>query len=184
MIDGTGIFAGVDGAGLQQSLEASASRLPVPGGEYTHPSELMHVTWANGWKENSRDEKGVEVTNADGSISLAIELVATDGLAWSEVATRHADWIYDDQGDDAELWGPHMTDNTFWLATDGQYGIRLLEGVLLPDSAEVYTSAFAHTIEVKGDDAKLLFRDAAESVKINGEPAFRHIEDVDASYTV
>lgn len=180
MLNGVGILDGADGAALQQSVEAAISRVSVPEGEYTHPDEHIHVWWTNGWTEVSRDERGVEVIHPAGSITMAIQVYEMTG-SWSEMAEEDTAWIRDDQGDNPMVLGPTVADDTFWVATDGQYGIRLVEGALVSDPS-VYSIVFAHTIEAKGEEAELLFREAAASIRVNGNPAFRNLDQFEAEY--
>lgn len=182
MVDGVGIFGGADGAGLQQSLEASVSRVAVPEGEYTDAGNHIHVWWTNGWTEVSRDDVGVEVMHPSGSIKMAIQVYEMTA-SWPEMAEEDTAWIRDDQGDNPMVLGPMVADDTFWVATDGQYGIRLLEGALVSDPS-VYSMVFAHSIEDKGEEAELLFREAAASIRVNGHPAFRNLDQFEAEYIV
>ena len=182
MIDGVGIFGGADGADLQQSLEASISRVLVPEGEFTDAANHIHVWWTNGWTEVSRDDVGVEVIHPSGSITVGVQVYEVkDSL--SNMAEEDTAWIRDDQGDSPMVLGPVVAEDTFWVATDGQYGIRLLEGALVSDPS-VYSIVFAHNIEVKGEDAVILFREAAASIWMNDRPAFRNLDQFESEYSV
>lgn len=175
-IDGVGVFAGIDGAELQRSLEDT----PVASeavGEFTDSTGLLHVTWTNGWTELARNDEGVELTNPDNSIILYTAGYPTEGLSWQELTDMDVDFLYADQGADATLTGPFVTDTGFSFATDGEYSIRVAQG-LPTESPDLYLLVFAANFAADIDpaDAVALIQEAQAAVSINGTPALQGLE--------
>ncbi len=180
MLDGIGVLGRVNGAAIQQQLEeyagGSAGSDSAEVGEYTDSSGFLHVTWTNGWTVKSQNETGIQLTNPAQSIVLYTEIYPMEGKSWQEMADEDVAFLYDDQGSSATLSGPEVTDSGHAFATNGQYGLRLVQGVG-SDNPDLYVLVFAANMTVSGADALPLLQEAQAAVLINGTPPLVGLEN-------
>jgi hypothetical protein len=163
------VLGGADGVSIQEQLEAAAPSANAEVGEYTDGSGFLTVTWTNGWTEIERDDVGIRLTNPAQSIILYPQIVALEGMSWQEAADSDVAYLLDDQGANATISGPEVTESGYSFATDGEYGLRLAQATS-SDSPDMYVFVFAANIEVKGADAVALLEEAQAAVTVNGNP--------------
>jgi hypothetical protein len=176
-IDGKGVFGDADAAEFQTLLEDWEPG--AIGGEYTDSTGLLHVIWTTKWSEIEKNDEGIVLANQPDSIRLYISRYPKDGLTWAEMADVDVAFMYNDQGADATLIGPTVTDTGFSFVTNGEFGPRFVQGTPT-EKPKTYVLAFAANFEADIDlaDAAVLVQDAQANVKINGTPALLGLEEM------
>lgn len=176
-LDGVGVFGGANGAEFQANLEGTASI--VDSGEYTDLTGFLHVTWTNGWTDVASDDKGIQLTDPTNSTVVYIASYPVEGHTWQELADLDTSYMFDDQGADATLVGPVVTDSGFSLVTDGDYGLRFAQGSGT-ESPDVYVLAFAADFPEGTDPAAAiaLVQEAQAAVMVNGVPVLQGLEEL------
>jgi hypothetical protein len=177
MINGKGVLGGANGADLQQQLEIFSHHVIQPAeiSEYTDGTGYVHVTWTGDWVELSYDEVGIELTNPAESIVVTAQGYFLEGMTLAEMLEVDIAWMSDDQGADAELFGPVETGDGYVFATDGTYGLRLVQ-LKLSANPDVYVFMRATFPDAKGAEAIALLEEAQTAIRVNGEPVLQGLE--------
>jgi hypothetical protein len=189
--NGVGVFGGADGADAATSMAGRPGEAPPitsespvtdeqaaatdAGGQYTIPTGNVNVVWPAGWSVVGQDDTQIELTNASQTVHLTI---VGDPLNGRTVDDWAADGVFSfnhDQGANAAISGPVVTESGWMLATDGDFGPRLAQGVASSDPAMGVT-VFAANIAAGSDLAALATE--IHGVTIDGVPALQGIEAV------
>lgn len=175
-VDEVGMFEGIDGAELQRLLE-SRTTTSAAIGEFIHESGTAHVTWTNGWTESGRDEAGVTLTHPDGSVIVYATVYPVEVDSWQGLADIDVAFLHDDQGPDATVIGPLVTEDRFSFVTDGTYGLRFAQGIAT-ENPDLYVLVFAANFASGIDpaDAVALVQEAQAAITINGSPALEGLD--------
>lgn len=181
-VDGAGLLADVKGEEIQADLGGAggtpaetAGGPAAGGGTYTDASGNVTVTWIEGWTVVSQDDRGIELTNPAQSIVVSTQGIAFDGRTWQQAADDEVHHLGDDQGANATVSGPMVTDSGFSFATEGDYGLRLAQGAPTADPA-MFVLVFAAHITVNGADAVTLLQEAQAAVLVNGNPPLKDLD--------
>lgn len=186
--DGVPVLDGIDGASIQSSLEGSANRLagetePIAvssevevGGEYSDSTGNLHVTWPAGWAVVSYNEVGTELANPEQSVVLNLQVVPFEGRSWEQVAQDDSAWLAGDQGPNATLTGPMVTDTGYSFATEGDYGLRLVQGLATANDPENYIRVFAANMEANGAAAQAILTEVQSAVTVNGQAPLQGLD--------
>jgi hypothetical protein len=168
------VFDGVAGADLQASLENPLQQTAV-GGEYTDATGELHVQWNGDWSKLEHNEDGVIITNSQDSVRLYVQTYLLDGLTIQEDGEQWLATHRDDQGANGVVIASESSDTGFWYATNGDYGVRLGEGVQTPDPNRM-TMVFAADIAVDEADPVALFESVNAGVLVNNAVPFPSLE--------
>lgn len=168
-LNGVGILQAVDGSSLQQDFEralANAATGTSTGGEYTDVTGSLVVTWINDWTAQGQDDVGIELTDPTNSIVVYIQTVKIEGASPEQLADSDVAFLLDDQGSNASITGPEFSDSGYSFATNGEYGLRLVQATLT-DNPELYVLTFAADFAQDADVLALL-EEAQAAILING----------------
>ncbi|MGN6484493.1 MAG: hypothetical protein ACTHMX_08815, partial [Thermomicrobiales bacterium] len=181
-VDGVGVLTGVDGAEVESDItgylaatsgtDAATATAPET---YVIPSGNITVTWTNGWTVVSQNEDGIELTDPDKIGILAIGGYANDGKSWKELSEADIAWLADDQGANASLTGPMVTEKGYSFATEGEYGLRLAQATASTDPA-IYIFTFSHSMTVNGAEAAAWLKAAQAAVTIDGAVPLKDLD--------
>lgn len=176
-LDGTGILAGIDGAAMQNNVGGTAAPTEESAREYTDATGNLHVTWADGWTVVSHDDVGTELANPEQTVVLNLANISFDGMGWDQVAAADYEWLSGDQGADAVLTPPTVTDTGYTFATDGEYGLRLVQATATADPA-YYARVFTSHMEAKGADAKAILEQIQANITVNGQAPLQGLDQL------
>lgn len=171
----TDLDAGVEMLASGQEPAVAAAQAGI-GGEYTDGTGNMHVTWTEGWTIISFNLEGIELQNPEQTVILNMQVSAFDGLGWEEVAQSYMDWLAGDQGPDATMTSHIVTPTGFSFATDGEYGLRLIQGVATADDLDHYISIFTSNMFAEGADAVAILAQIQADIRVNGEAPLQGME--------
>ncbi len=177
-IDDIPVFADADGVKVQADMESGIGRLPSSdaadtsagtGGEYTDATGNLHVTWPDGWTVVSSDDIGTELANPEQTVILNLQAVAFEGRTWDQAAHDDIDWLAGDQGASATLTGPMVTETGYLFATEGDQGLRLVQGMATDNDLDYYVRVFAGNMEANGADALAILEQIQADITVNGQ---------------
>ncbi|MGN6031250.1 MAG: hypothetical protein ACTHQE_06255, partial [Thermomicrobiales bacterium] len=162
--------------GSTGSTPEEAASPAATGGAYTDAAGLLHVTWPEGWTVVSQNEVGTELANPEQTVILNLQVVAVDGRTWDQIAKDDAAWLVGDQGACATMTSTLVTPTGYKFATEGDYGLRLVEGIAADDDLDFYIRVFAGNMEAKGAAALAILQQIQADITVNGRAPLQDLD--------
>ncbi len=183
-VDGTPVLPGIEGSEIQGDLDASLDGAQPEGtgaaigtdaaerGEFVDATGGLTISWPADWTVESSNDEGTVIVHPTGAFKIYTSVYALEGATWAEMAQTDVDFLVGDQGPNATVVGPTVTDDGFYFATNGEFGLRLAEGVGIATDPERYILLFVGD-SAAGADPSAIIADVQAAILLNGAAPFQ-----------
>lgn len=174
-LNGDPVFADIESADIGDVIALAIASDGVTFAEYADALDILHVQYESSWKVISQNEAGIELADPAEPMVFSAQTFKWESGTPEDLFEHVFDFYTQDQGPDVVASTMVVKDGVMEVATDGEYGLRLLQ-VTPSTSPEHFIVILARDFEQKGTEAVAVLEQMQAATLVNGEKPLPGLE--------